>query len=680
MGVFSITAIISIEAKRTNRWQAPRPFSAWWVCAFATILLTAIVPAAAQVNLTPAINNNQGTGVNSAESILTPPNVNSTSFGKLFSQSVDGYVFAQPLYVSNLTIGGKVHNVVYVATEHDSVYAFDADSNTGGNALPLWQTSFLSSGVTTISASANQCGDINPEYGITSSPWIYLSTNTLYAVAETLENNGTSFVKKIHALDITTGAEKPGSPMGISASITVPGQNPVTFNTRYQLNRAGLLLYNGVIYVGFGSHCDVSDWRGWVLGYSYNGSNFSQVFVFSSEPSSANGRQGGIWMSGEGLPMDSGSNLFAATGNGQFDTSVTPPLNYGDSILRVDLSKGPTVQDYFTPSSQSTLDLNDGDLASGGIAILPDQGGPYTHLLVHAGKDGIIRVVNRDNMGHYNSSGDTNIVQELTGVFGGSIYSSPVYFNGKVYFWGVSDVAKAFTVTNSAQPLSTSATDKGIDYFGFPGATPTISANGTSNAILWALESDAFSDTGPGGPAVLFAYDASRLSAGVLYSSKQNGSRDNPGGAIKFAVPTVAHGKVYVGAEGQLSVFGELGNAAPSITSASTTTFMVRTAGSLTVTTTGSPTPTLTETGALPSGVTFVDNGNGTAMLSGTPASGSGGTYSLTITASNGVGTSANQGFTLTVNTAQSAPAITSAATTTFIVGAAGGLRATTTG
>src|SRR5258708_4576290 len=220
MGVFSITALISIEAKRRSRWQAPRPLGAWWVCAFATILLSAVAPAAAQVNLTTSLNNNQRTSVNSNESILTPANVNSSSFGKLFSQSVDGYVFAQPLYVSNLTIGGKVHNVVYVATEHDSVYAFDADSNTGGNAQPLWHTSFLSSGVTTISVAANQCADVNPEYGITGTPVIDLSTNTLYAVAETLENSGTSYVKKIHALDITTGAEKPGSPMAISASIT----------------------------------------------------------------------------------------------------------------------------------------------------------------------------------------------------------------------------------------------------------------------------------------------------------------------------------------------------------------------------------------------------------------------------------------------------------------------------
>ena len=250
---------------------------------------------------------------------------------------------AQPLYAPNLTINGVAHNVVFVATEHDSVYALDADSNLGANANPLWHTSFLSSGVTTVPIYPN-CNDVYPEYGITGTPVTDLSTNTLYAVAETLENNGTSYVKKLHALDITTGAEKPGSPVVISASVTVPGQSPVTFDPQWQLNRAGLLLYNGVVYIGFVSHCDFGTWQGWILGYSYNGSIFPQVFVFSTEPSSVNGKGAGIWMSGYGLPMDTGCNLFVATGNGQFDTTITPPIDYGDSILRIDLSQGPTVQ------------------------------------------------------------------------------------------------------------------------------------------------------------------------------------------------------------------------------------------------------------------------------------------------------------------------------------------------
>jgi len=637
-------------------------------------LLSAAFSIGAQVTVPTSRYNNQRTSVNAKETILTPANVNSTNFGKLFSQSFQGYVFAQPLYVPNVTIGGVAHNVVYVATEHDSVYAFDADSNTGANASPLWQTTFLSSGVTTVPSTANTCGDILPEYGITGTPVIDTSTNTLYAVAETMESG--SFVSRIHALDITTGLEKPGSPFPISASVTVPGQSAVNFQSKVQGQRAGLLLYNGVVYVGYASHCDNNGWLGWILGYSYNQTNFSQVFVFSTEPSSTTGVGAGIWMGGQGLAMDMGSNLFAATGNGQFDTTHTPPINYGDSIIRIDLSIGPTVQDYFTPFTQSTLDLNDSDLGSGGMAMLFNQAGPNPSLLVQAGKDAVIHVVNQTNMGHFNSSSD-NIVQEVSGI--GSLYSSPVYFNGKVYFWADNDIVKAYTVTNGT--LSTSPTDSGVNTFNFPGATPTISANGISNAILWALNGDGWVDgSGPESPAVLYAYNAANLSAGSIYNSNENLTRDNPGGAIKFAVPTVANGKVYVGEAGELSVFGELVSSPPTISSANSTTFSVGTDGNFTVTTTGTPMPTLTMTGTLPSGVTFVANSNGTATLSGTPAAGTSGTYPLTFTASNGIGTAASQTFTLTVNTAQIAPTITSASSATFTVGGAGTFTVTTTG
>jgi hypothetical protein len=526
--------------------------------ALSIVLLMAVaITAAAQVNVPTSMYNNQRTSVNGNESILTPANVNTANFGKLFSQAVDGQVYAQPLYVSNVSIGGSPHNVVYVATQHDSVYAFDADTNTAGNAQPLWHTSFLSPGVTSVPSSATGCNDITPENGIIGTPVIDLATNTIYVVAETLENSGANFVKKLHALDIATGAEKPGSPVNITATVTVPGQSAVTFNTKYQANRPGLLLYNGVVYLGFGSHCDFSSYRGWILGYAYNGTGFSQVFVFSTEPSSMNGRQGGIWMGGQGLPMDSGSNLFVATGNGLFEPAVTPPINFGDSIIRIDLALGPTVQDYFTPSNQQSLDSADLDLGSGGMAILPDQGGPNAHLLVHKGKDGVIRVVNRDGMGQFNATSN-NIVQEISGT--ASLFSSPVYFNGKVYTCATGDVARAFTVTNGM--LSTSATDTGSVGFGFPGATPTISANGTSNAILWALRYTN------GNAGILYAYDAGHLSAGALYRSDQNSARDNLGGSIKFTVPTVANGKVYVGTSAQLSVFGQLVPTAPALASA----------------------------------------------------------------------------------------------------------------
>jgi hypothetical protein len=528
-------------------------------------LLTAAAPAAGQVNLTTSRYNNQRTGVNQDETILTPGNVNSTSFGKLFSQPVDGYVFAQPLYLSNVPIGGGTHNVVYVATEHDSVYAFDADSNTGPNAQPLWHTSFLSADVTTVPSRMLPPGtantDIIPEVGITGTPVIDLATRILYVVSETLEGGGSRFVKKLHALDTITGAEMPGSPIEIAATVRVPGEHRVIFNPAGADQRTGLLLYRGVVYIGFSAHGDgTAAIRGWILGYSYDGTGFSQVFVFCSEPSSFTGWGGGIWMTGQGLPMDGSSNLFVATGNGQFDTDLTPPVNYGDSILRIDLSRGPAVQDHFTPSNQATLSANDQDLGSGGIAILPDQPGATPHLLVQAGKEGTIYLVDRDNMGRFHAA-HNDVVQELGVLFG--VFSSPVYFNGKIYYWGCDDVLKAYALTNGT--LSEIPADLGTDRFKFPGATPTVSANGTSNAIVWALNADAYSRTGPGGPAVLFAYDANHLSGGALYSSNENLSRDNPGGAIKFAVPAVANGKVYVGAIGQLSVYGALGGTAPAI-------------------------------------------------------------------------------------------------------------------
>ena len=647
-----------------------QPFSRWRVVAFAAILLmTAAIPTAGQVSVTTYQYNNQRTGVNGNESILMPSNVNPANFGQLFTQPVDGSIYGQPLYVPGLTINGTVHNVVYVATENDSVFAFDADSNTGANAQPLWKASFLPSGATPV--SDNLCTDITPEYGITGTPVIDPSTNTLYAVGETLENN--TYVKRLHAINITTGAEQPGSPIVITASVTVPGQSAVTFDTEWENQRGGLLFYNGVVYIGFGSHCDGGNWRGWILGYSYNGSSLTQSFVFCTEPSSVNGSAGGIWNSGQGLPMDTGSNLFVSSGNGQFDTNVTPPINYGDSIVRLDLSQGPAVQDYFAPSIEATLDSQNQDMGSGGIAILPDQPGPYPHLAVTADKYQTIYVVNRDNLGQFHSSGDM-IVQELS--FGSArMFSSPIYFSGKVYFSGANDVVRAYTMTNGL--LSISSTDQAGDLFSYPGSVPTISANGTSNAILWTLKSAAFSTSGP---AVLYAYDPTNLAAGSLYNSNQNPSRDNPGGAIKFAVPTVANGKVYVGAAGQLSVYGELASTgAPTITSASSTTFTVGTSGSFTITTTGTPTPTLTETGTLPTGVTF-SSSNGTGTLSGTPAAGSAGSYPLTFAANNGVGTAASQSFTLTVNQASQAPTITSASSTTFTVGTSGSFTITTTG
>ena len=298
--------------------------------AMPTILLLVVTHSIyAQVSVTTYEYNAQRTGVNSAEAILTPSNVNSNNFGKLFSQSVDGAIYAQPLYMPNVTINGAVHNVVYAATEHDSVYAFDADSNAGAKAQPLWHTTFLSSGVTTV--SDNYCTDITPEYGITGTPVIDPSTNTLYAVAETYENG--TYVKRLHALDISSGVEKPGSPIVITASVTVPGQSSVTFDTLWENQRGGLLLYNGVVYIPFASHCDGGDWRGWILGNnSYNGSSLTQTFVFSTEPSSVNGAGGGIWNEWPGSANGCRLQRIFEHWERPIRYKYYPAVNYGDSV------------------------------------------------------------------------------------------------------------------------------------------------------------------------------------------------------------------------------------------------------------------------------------------------------------------------------------------------------------
>ena len=527
-------------------------FMCAWVSILAAILLIAASPTGAQVSVPTARYNNQRSAVNNREKILTPSNVRSGTFGKLFSQFVDGDIYAQPLYLPNVNISGAVHNVVFVATGNDSVYAFDADSNGGANAHPIWQTNFLSPGVTTSSDSS--CNSLDGAFGITGTPVIDPSTETMFVVAETIEDGGSANVKRLHALDITSGLEKPGSPIVISASATVPGQGEVTFDGRWENQRAGLLLYKGVVYVAFAPHCMERIEQGWILGYSYDESAFRQVFVFPTDSSTAQEARGAGLIGGETLLMDESSNLFVRMGSRRSSTANVPVPESGDSIVRLDISQGPKVQDYFTAATQSVRDNQSQVLGSGGILILPDQPGPDPHLAILADKFQNIYVVNRDNLGHSSSSGN-NIVQQFK-FDSSTLLTAPVYFDGKVYFSGADDAIRTYTMADGL--LSGSSTDQTDDRFEFPGAVPTISSNGTSDAVLWAITSRAFSSNAS---AVLYAYDPTNLGAGPLYNSDQNSS-DNPGGAIRFAVPTVADGKVYVGAAGQLSVFGSL----PTIT------------------------------------------------------------------------------------------------------------------
>ena len=527
--------------------------------AAATLTVTA---AGNSVSVTTYHYDNARTGQNTNETVLTPLNANSTTFGKLLSQTVDGQVYAQPLYVPNLTIGGAQHNVVFVATENDTVYAFDADSSAGSNANPLWKASMVdtahggTSGETAVSIAALQaainnsiCNDLTPLIGITSTPVIDASTGTMYVEAKSQESNG-SFVHRLHMLDITTGAEK--SPGHVVISATVPGTGDggtgttITFNAAFQLNRPGLLLLKGNVYIGFASHCDSRPWHGWV--FAYNAATLAQTAVFNATP---NGFDGGIWMSGAGIAADSNANIFVATGNGTFNST-----DFSDSILKLVLSGGTLpLSDYFTPYNQATLDGPDNDLGSGGVLLLPDQPGTYPHELVQAGKEGTIYLINRDQMTknnqHYCSgcSSDAEIVQELPSAVGG-MWSMPAYWNGTVYFWGADDALKAYALSNGQLgSVISSSTLK----LGFPGATPSVSANGNTNGIVWAIDS---SQQG-WGPAVLHAYDATNV-ATELYNSAQMGTRDQAGNAVKFTVPVVVNGRVYIGTSTELDVYGLL--------------------------------------------------------------------------------------------------------------------------
>ncbi|MBI2677233.1 MAG: Ig-like domain repeat protein [Candidatus Koribacter versatilis] len=492
-------------------------------------------------------NDNLRTGQNVDETVLTPANVRTATFGKLLSYSVDGYVYAQPLYLANLAVPGQgFHNVVFVATEHNSVYAFDAD---GRSATPLWRVSFLSAGMTTVPNGDVNSGDLVPEIGITSTPVIDPATNTIYVVAKTKEP-GPTYRFRLHALDVSTGAEKFGGPVILTATVNGTGDGNdgaghVPFNTLRQHQRPALLLDHGIVYITFAAHGDVDPYHGWVL--AYNASTLAQVSTFNATP---NESRAGIWQAGSGPAADAAGNVYVSTGNGTFNASLGG-TGYGDAFVKLAAPGGVmAVNDYFAPFNQATLESLDIDLGSSGPILLPDQSVGPAHLMVGAGKQGTVYVVDRDNMGHFNAAADTQIVQALPGAIGNA-FGTPAFFNGRLYYHGNKDVLKAFTLSGGAFSASPSAQSNVT--FNFPGSTPSVSSNGTANGIVWELEVDGFSG---GGPAVLFAWDATNLSQ--LYSSSSSGARDVAGPAVKFTTPTVANGKVYVGTQTQLNIYGLL--------------------------------------------------------------------------------------------------------------------------
>jgi uncharacterized repeat protein (TIGR03806 family) len=515
--------------------------------------------------------DNSRQGQNTNETLLTPANVNTANFGKLFSYTVDGYVYAQPLIMTNLTIPGKgVHNVVFVATEHDTVYAFDADSNSGTNGGLLWKTNL---GVSAISPSPEYGTryhtqgntDLLPEEGLTGTPVIDPVSGTIYLDAFTREvvaGVSTNYFHRIHALNITNGNEQPYSPVVVAAS--VPGRgvggngSKVTFSAIQHLQRPALTLAGGNLYVCYGSHADTDPYHGWVFGF--NASNLVMLtnYIFNTTPNATTGAfgsnagEGALWMGGNGLCVDANTNLYFEVANGSFSAN-TNGGDYGDSFMKLSTATNLSVADYFTPNNQAALQSADEDLGSGGPILLPDSAGStaHPHLIVGAGKEGKIYLVDRDNMGHYQSGSDSQIVQSIAGAIGGGgSFAVPAYFNHRIFYTGKTDSVKAWIVTNgviSTTPESVSASSIGS----FTGS-PVVSANGTNNGIVWATDPGAYSSSGP---AVLHAYNATNLAL-ELYNSSQNLARDNPGGAVKMTAPVVAGGKVYVGAEYALSVYG----------------------------------------------------------------------------------------------------------------------------
>jgi hypothetical protein len=518
-----------------------------WICYRAVLLLVVLTLAAlarAQRVITSQYDNAR-TGANLNETKLTPRNVNVQHFGKVFTLDVDGDVYAQPLFLGGVEIPGKGrHDVLFIATEHDSVYAFDAYGNP---STPLWQASFLKDGLTTVPARDASCPFISPEIGITSTPVIDPDTGTLYVLARTRDGSGffvNVYAQRLHALAVTTGVEKFGGPVEIRASMSGSGtgssSGKLSFNPLRDNPRAALLLNRGAIYLTWASACDVSPYHGWVMAYGAR--SLKQQAVFNASPDADDS---GIWEGDTGPAADNAGNIFLATGNGRFDAGKGG-RDYGDSLLKLN-GESLKLSDYFAPYNAENLDANDSDLGSGGPMLLPDQSGVYPHLAVVEGKGGVLYLVDRDHMGHWQPGNNSHALQTIAvpdGVFG-----SMAYWNHYVYVLSEGDALRQFAVIDGK--LSPKAAS------GFPGvsATPTVSANGLDGGIVWLLRSKSWN--GADQPAALYAYDAANV-AHELYNSEQNAGRDRPGLALRFNIPTVVNGHVYVGTKHEVDVYGLL--------------------------------------------------------------------------------------------------------------------------
>ncbi|MDQ6676140.1 MAG: hypothetical protein M3Z09_02455 [Acidobacteriota bacterium] len=462
------------------------------------------------------------TGQNLNETVLTTRNVNASQFGKRVSFPVDGVVYAQPLVYRGLA---------YAVTEHGSVYAFN---DTG----PVWQVSLLPPGATTVPSGDVTCGQITPEIGITATPVIDPAISTLYAVAMSKENG--AYVHRLHALDAATGAERPNSPVTITASVPGKGDggSAVTFIPKNYKERAGLLLLNGVVYTTWASHCDEFLYHGWILGY--DAQSLRQVSVYNN---TADARGASFWASGAAPAVDSGGNIYLVGGNGAFDADKGG-ADLGNSFLK--LSPSLSILDYFTPFNYAALNGSDLDIGSSGALLLPDSAGSaaHPHLMTSAGKEGRIYLIDRDNMGKVQAGSDSQIVQSLTGAIS-PLFGIPAFFGNTLYFLGSGDSLKAFPIANG-QMSTTPASATKLKFSGLGGA-PSISANGSAEGIVWLLQNS--------GGAGLFGYDATDLTK-ELYNSNATNGRDSLGSYVKFSTPTIANGKVYAGTQNALVVYG----------------------------------------------------------------------------------------------------------------------------
>jgi len=544
-------------------------------------------------------NDQARDGINGKEYALTPTSVTKATFGKLFSCRVDGAVYAQPLWIKGLSVGGGVHNVIYVATQHDSVYAFDADDSP---CVTYWHAHLLDAlhggtGKETpvVWNDVGQCfGDIYPEVGVTSTPVIDATTRTIYLVSASesnptssgsCSNSSATFYHRLHALDLATGSEKFNAPVTIAASVPGTGDGSsgsrVNFNSQLHHQRSGLVQVGGRIFVVFAAHEDATPYHGWVIGYEASNVR-QQIAVFNTTPNGLDGADGGIWAGGGAPAADSGGDIYITTGNGAFDEAPPPPENdYGDSILRLHSFTGSTpngvnltVAGWFTPYDQDMLSQNDTDLGSGAAVLLPDQPSVPTHLLTQVGKEGVVYLIDRDNMGQYNPTSNDQIVQSFSGPKNG-LWGTPALWRNKLYIGGRADSLRQFTFDPKKEMFIPSVASLSSHVFRYPGTTPSVSSRGGSNGIVWAIDASLYGYASPNagvncstvplpsacsGPAVLHAFSATNLAVEYWNSSMAANNRDRAGNAVKFVPPTVANGKVYVPTRTSVDVYGLLPN------------------------------------------------------------------------------------------------------------------------